>query len=453
MRNSKKMSCLISVLILLSMLLASCTGGTPNASPQTAAPSAASTAATVSSTAKPAETGGQVKTVNFYIAYTPGSVGTTPKEPISEAFNSAQKEIKVNIHLMPNTEGYEDKMTVLMSSGGDVDAMTINGVKWLSVWGKLGVLEPLDDMIAKSGFDIEPYGPVFQASKIDGHFPALARRMQPWMLFYNRTILKKNGIEEPNGLTWEKYFEYCKKLSSGEGINRQYAQLWSSLTLTPYIFASQKQRYCLDDDVTPLADSLKIFNNMFNVDKTSLSLAEQKAMDTSAFEYFAAGKCAFYINGSWTIPFLVNKANNVQIDWGVDYLPIPAGGSVAEKTSIGGHTYIGIFNKSRDKESAFKFISWFCGEEGGVVMANNGTIPAYMNEVTKAAYMKNIKEATVNKAFEMNVMAELPMNILTGQVTTIFAEESELYLIGEQSLEKTMANFVKRRDELIKSKR
>jgi multiple sugar transport system substrate-binding protein len=400
-------------------------------------------------------TGGptEKKEVDFYIAYTPGSVGTTPSDPISEAFNMAQDEIFVNIHLMPNTEGYEDKMTVLMASNGDVDAMTVNGVRWLSAWGNLDVLAPLNDLIENSGFDIEPYGSVFQASKINGNYLALARRIQPWLLFYNRGKLKEYGIDEPNGLTWDEFFANCRKMSSGEGINRKYGQLWSQLTLMPYLFASQRQYYLFDDDVTPLMDSLKNMNQMFNVDRTTISLAEQKAMDSSAFEYFASGNCAYYINGSWTLAFLANPANNVQIDWGVDFLPIPSDGSVPGRTTVGGHTYISIFKGSKDKESAFKFISWFCGEEGGKVMARNGTIPAYMTDATKAAYLENLKEPTVAKAFEGDIVAELPMNILTGQITSIFYEEAEPYLLGEQTLEQTKNKFLSRRAALIAEKK
>ena len=46
------------------------------------------------------------------------------------------------------------------------------------------------------------------------------------MLFYNPDLLAEAGVEMPDQLTWTEYAEMAKKLTAGEGPDKQWGGYW-----------------------------------------------------------------------------------------------------------------------------------------------------------------------------------------------------------------------------------
>ena len=98
------------------------------------------------------------------------------------------------------------------------------------------------------------------------------------MLFYNPDLLAEAGVEMPEQLTWTEYAEMAKKLTAGEGPDKQWGGYWVELAYT--VHGHTAGRVCESDDVTAVQDSLELLNQLYNVDKSHMSLGEMKATDT-----------------------------------------------------------------------------------------------------------------------------------------------------------------------------
>ena len=68
------------------------------------------------------------------------------------------------------------------------------------------------------------------------------------MLFYNPDLLAEAGVEMPEQLTWTEYAEMAKKLTAGEGPDKQWGGYW--VDWHTQFMATQQGVYVNADDVT-----------------------------------------------------------------------------------------------------------------------------------------------------------------------------------------------------------
>jgi len=138
-------------------------------------------------------------------------------------------------------------------------------------------------------------------------------------------------------------------------------------------------------------------------------------------------------------------------EWGITSVPhlegVPAG------SSFGSPTGTCINKNSTNKELAWEFISWRCGEEGALATASTGTRPAYVSETVAEAMAAAegfpSDEASLAALLPTAVALEWPTGELVNQIKTIVNEEHTSIMVRDVTIEEGIENMNARVAELF----
>lgn len=436
MKNQKLLAVSLTACMLGSMMLTGCSSG---------GSSSGSSAAESTASGESGAASGEKVVINYY-AWSEGDY----LQEIVDAYNAQSTVAQVNMTQV-NSSDYDDKLLTMLAGSNDIDVFNMRSGSLLSNLASTGNLADITQYIADSGLDVSIYGTGFAETQVDGKFYALPYRSSAYGLFYNKKIFDEKGVAYPDNLTWDEYADLALSLTSGEGSDRFYGSYipdWNSCIYS----ATQEGSNLTDDDLTPLSNWLSRLNRFYNEDNSHMSYTDMKSSGTDAINFFCNGGCAMYPGGEWTISdVLTMLENNPQLadtfELGIAVLP------QVEKTSdpvtIGGvSTFIGINSTSEKKEAAYDFIQYMAGKEAAMVIAQAGAIPAYIDDDVTAAF-----EAALGVEGAENILGptKLPETLFIpsySELVTIYQEEMELYLIGEQTLEEALTNFETRRAEV-----
>ncbi|PXX49220.1 multiple sugar transport system substrate-binding protein [Hungatella effluvii] len=371
---------------------------------------------------------------------------------IIEAFEKKNPDIKVKATYVDNA-GYSDKMVAMLMGGSDVDVFGTSTLKEYIKYRDAGNLLDISDLIGEKKINLEPYGDSFQITAKDKKYYALPYRNMCFSLYYNKKIFDQEKIPYPENITWEEYAELARKMTYQR---EDGTMLWGGFLIDwigEPIGTVQNGSSILDQDTTELKSWLEFMGRLYNVDKSHMSYEEMKSSSVDGLKLFLNGDVAMLPNGEWTIgnaekelksnPDLADK-----FELGIAYMPVPEG--VEEAVTVGGPACFSMINvKSQKQEAAFKFVNFLTGKEGAEILVKAKMMPSYTDDDIVELYQSIIQVPgaetmmTVKKRYEAEPVYEF------ADVDTIWREEKELYLIGEQSLEESMKNFIARRKEIF----
>lgn len=366
---------------------------------------------------------------------------------VVEQYNAQSDSVHVEMLSIAN-DSYDDKLKVMMAAGDEADIVDIRGLAQVTQYRETGSLLDLTDLVKNSELDISKYGAMWDSSYPDGQIFALPTRTTCWMLFYNPDLLEEAGVKMPEQLTWTEYAQMAKKLTKGDGPDKQWGGYWVDWH-TQFI-ATQQGVYVNADDVSAVQESLEMLNQLYNVDKTHMSLGEMKATDTQYLADFENKRAALMPQGEWMINMLLNdtSAGKTDVNWEIAPMPIPDG--VEPGTTWGQFQFAGITSTTKHPGESFDFLKYLCGPEGAAIYASTGMVHAYTDEGAEAAYKEAVGKDSVSVIFNAKKVQESPASSNFDQILNIYKENSELYLLGEKTIEETMDNFLKQREELMK---
>lgn len=370
----------------------------------------------------------------------------TVLKPIAEKYEE-ETGIKININSYPQGD-YKDKMLLLLNAGEHVDVMDIGDISSLTPYIEKKMLEPLDSYIEKNNVDMSVYGEGFDNYKIEDQYYSLPLRRVEWMLFANTDILEEMGVEIPENMTWDQYAEIAKELTVGEGDSKQFGGQW--MPWSKHMMLVQSGKDLLADDLTELQQNFEWLNKVMNEDNSFMDVSEMQAGSKDYISWFASGKTATMVNGEWCLQLIKDRLKEEGItDFHYDCYPMPINEGVEPMTTGGNYSTWGIPSASEKKDAAFDFLRYVCGKEAGEIVATMGKIPGYNDEEIEKTFIDNagIPSASIMLDFKINNL--MPTNMKAGEINQAMNEESELYLVGAQSIEDTMNNFVTRREEIL----
>lgn len=366
---------------------------------------------------------------------------------VMEAFNKLDPNVQVKGTIIPSQE-YDDKIKVLLAGGADMDILSIRGVQQLNQYVAGGMLAKLSELITENGVDVTAFGPMYKQSAIDNVQYGMPYRNSCWFLIYNKDIFDKAGIAYPQQMTYDEFAELGKKLTTGEGADKQWG-----IYLTPWVYnmlAIQRGATLLDDDTSALKESLEFHNRLYNVDKTAMSAAEMTATNSNWIAEFENGKAAMMINGDWFIGMIKadEAAGKSTVKW--DLAPLPVPGGVEAGTSFGHYTYIGMPERGKYKDQAFLFLKYLCGEDGAKILAGDGFLTAYNNDSIREAFVTSAGKDSVSVLFNSKMVDEQPFHPKVAEVADAMREQAEMYLLGEKSIDDAMKDFESKRSDILK---
>jgi multiple sugar transport system substrate-binding protein len=214
-------------------------------------------------------------------------------------------------------------------NGPDVtDDFNSNIGKYVSA----GIMEPLDDYIAKTNYDIADFVPAtIEACKMDGKTYALPININFSALYYNKKLLKDAGYTEPPK-TMEEMYEMAVKTTK---VNKDgtidvcgFPDFPRVYYLDAFATAAGGGWYTPDDKPAP-ADSygnkfalkmIRDYCEKFGQENVIKFQSGGKYLDPT--DPFLMGKQTFRIDGPW-MGKNIKDTFKVDVDYGVTYVPYP----------------------------------------------------------------------------------------------------------------------------------
>ena len=244
---------------------------------------------------------------------------------------------------------------------------------WTREFYDMGILAPLDDLMAADPFFKKDN--YFQASftPIEGHTYLAPVNSMAFFLFYNKTMFKEAGIEPPT--TWDELVEAAKALTVPEknqygitmSMSEQEASNGAILSLYPLLYA-QNGRTLVDGKYTVetegMENAMKLLETLSK--NGSILPGTTTRSEFQIIEEFAAGNVGMVISHNGHINTVTNRDPN--LEFGIVPLPSVDGKGTVELRHHGWD--IGIAANSQHKEEAWKFISFLLNAENVEAMCN-----------------------------------------------------------------------------------
>jgi multiple sugar transport system substrate-binding protein len=368
-------------------------------------------------------------------------------DPVVTAYNAFQSAVEIKLHILTSEE-YDAEIYKLLSTDDKIDLLGIRGISKLIMLQDNGQLLDLTSYVKNNDMDVTAYGSMFNDISIDGKYYGIPNRTTCWALFYNKDIFDNAGIPYPEQMTWEEYRQLALTLTSGEGENKIWGGYWVPWC---YNFAAlQRSSYLIDDDLTYTEESLELLNNFYNVDKSHMSYKQMVDENIDCYREFENGSIAMFPQGEWSVNMLLlaEKEGLTEVNW--DIAPMPVFEGQDSGTTWGQYQFVGVTSDTAYPTEAFDFVQFLCGEEGARIYAENGMLHAYSNDEIKKIYMTAVGKDSASIFFKTKkVQEEIAMSGYEDVKVSFIAAANE-YLLGNKTIEETMATFMEERIELLK---
>jgi multiple sugar transport system substrate-binding protein len=267
-------------------------------------------------------------------------------------WNAQSKDVQVKFQTFPFSDYLGTKLTTAFASGHGPDIFWISPGQFLNYVNN-GIAAPLDDVIGSARKQYLPAA--ISAVTVDGHIQALPFEMEPVALYYNKAILKKEGVAPPR--TWAELLAACEKLTTRKryGIVLETAQNpYQNFTWYPFLWSGGGE--VVDKNWTHStlktragAAAFELWGQLVNKGYAP----KKTAAITADAGPLGRGETAMQICGFWAIAQL--KSAFPKLDYGVTRLPIPKGGKPV--TVYGGWTQM-VNSKSDHVDEAKAFTKW-----------------------------------------------------------------------------------------------
>ncbi|MBQ4899238.1 extracellular solute-binding protein [Paenibacillus sp. Marseille-P2973] len=327
---------------------------------------------------------------------------------------------------------------------------------------KSGSLLPLNELIQEDNYDAKgKFGKYLQ--EVDGNVYSLPFGAGNWAVYFNKKIFDDANVPYPSGAwTWDQYIETAKKLTDkSKGIYGSYM-----LDYDCYMYFTARQKNVpghkadgtSNYDDPAFKEALQFFGDLGNVHKVQPSWMEFKTKKL-AWDGFMSGKYGMHVIGTWYTNMFLDKENYPR-DWnfGIVELPTPEDG--AGNNNLGVISSLGINANTKQPKEAFEFVKYFAENNykfTGDQPARVDLTDKDINDMFQTLVDRLDGEVSVddlNKAIYQNDLGFADEKIVgpaSAEYSNIILQESELYLIGQKSLDDTVKSIKERADQAIKS--
>lgn len=386
-------------------------------------------------------------TINYY-AWSEGDY----LQDIIDAYNGQSTVAEVKMTQVSSSD-YDDKLRTMLAGKNDIDVFNLRSGAMVSDLATSGNLADISQYIQDNSLDVSVYGTGFADTQIENKFYSLPYRASAYGLFYNKKIFDEKNMDYPDNLTWDDYAKLALELVEGEGTDKFYGSYipdWNTCTYEML----QKGSNLADDDLNPLQIWMERLNQFYNIDNSHLSYTDMVSAGTDPINFFVTGNCAMYPGGEWTISDILAMLKNdpkleETFELGIAMVPQVSGAD--ELITIGGVSTFACLNTASEKqEAAYDFMQYLAGKEAAKIVAGYGAIPAYIDDDITKIFEETIGVDGVSNMLDLNKISEALFIPKYTDITNMYKEELELYLIGEQSIEETMGHFEERRAEISK---
>lgn len=296
---------------------------------------------------------------------------------MAAAFNEAHAEqgIAVQLTFFPDHQ-YTEKVSIAAAARDLPDVLELDGPT-VAQFVNAGLLRPVAPYFSKE--ELGDFAPAIRTQgTIGGELYALGAFDSAMVLYYDRKLLARAGVEPPAGFagwTWEEFLAACGKLKAA-GLDPVALHMditgdeWYTYAFSPLIWSAGGRLISADGrrvagvlNAPENADTLRRWRQVFELD-----FAARAPVDPDPF---GNGKTALDWSGHWMVrSHLENKGDRLGA------MPLPAMGT--QTVAACGSWCWGLTRDARDPGRAALWLRWATDPHQGVrpIVAANGAVPA-----------------------------------------------------------------------------
>ena len=276
-------------------------------------------------------------------------------------FESQHKNVKVHYYSGILKEDYSEWLSrqTLKGSMPDVFMILSNDFNKFS---SMGVVKDLDPLMARDPdfHASDYYSTTLNTGKYLGVQYALPYETVPELMFVNKTLLQKNGIEIPNNnWTWNDMYRICSKVTKDvnhDGTLDQfgvYDYSWMEAAYSngaDFFNNSGTEAYFTNDKVL---NSIKFIKQLYDLNRGAKVTVKDFESGNVAFRPFLFSDYRTYK----TYPYKLKKYS--QFQW--DCITLPAGPD-GGNTSMINTLLMGISDETSHEQLAWEFLKTLTGD-------------------------------------------------------------------------------------------
>jgi len=294
------------------------------------------------------------------------------------AWNKAHADQAVTGEEIPAGKSSEDVITAAITAGTTPCLIFNTSPAAVPGFQKQGGLVDLSSFSDGASYIESRTGPdvAKQYQSSDGHYYQLPWKSNPVMIFYNKKIFQKAGIdtEKPPLSTYAEFLDTAKKIVASKAA--QYAiypspasdfyQPW--FDFYPDFAAATGGKQLVADGKSQFTSP----EGMAVIDFWRQIYADKLA-GTEAYtgDSFADGKAAMASVGPWAIAVYQDK-----VDWGVVPVPTAKGISADQIHTFSDAKNVGLYSSCQNKGTAWEFLKFTTSkDQDGQLLTMTGQMP------------------------------------------------------------------------------
>ena len=305
-------------------------------------------------------------------------------------FEQEHPGVRIHYYSGVMKEDYSEWLSRKLLAGKEPDVFMVLGTDF-NQFSALGVMKDLDSRIQEDP-DFEPdryFSSAFRTGQYGGAQYALPYEVVPTLMFVNKTLLTKEGIEMPDqDWTWEELYDICRKVTKdtdGDGILDQFGIYnfdWMDAACSnggEVFQADGSSCYMADDRIV---ESVKYIRQLNALNQGQKVVQEDFNGGSVAFMPLTFAEYRTYK----TYPYKIRRYANFQ--W--DCITMPAG-SQGENLSQVDTLLMGISANTRKEELAWEFLKLLTYDESvqtEIFQYSQGA--SVLKAVTQSREMENI---------------------------------------------------------------
>jgi multiple sugar transport system substrate-binding protein len=368
-----------------------------------------------------------------------------------EAWNKANPDQKVTAQEIPAGKSSEEVIGAAITAGNAPCLVFNTAPAAVPQFEKQGGLVPLDSFAdGKEYIESRTGDAATQYQSPDGKYYQLPWKANPVMIFYNKDLLKKAGVdpENPPLSTYDEFLDTSDKIVSSGAAQ---AAIWP---------APSSEFYQSWFDFYPLYAAETGGTQLVEDDKATFNSTEGKAVaDFWATMYekgyaqkeaykadsFADGKAAMAIVGPWAIAVYGDSVN-----WGVAPVPTSTGIAPEDTYTFSDAKNVAMYSACKAQGTAWEVLKFATSEEqDGALLEETGQMP--MREDVASAYPDYFKANPEYQTFADQAARTVEVPNVTNSIE-IWQDFRDAYskavIFGETDVDSALADAADKVDGL-----
>ncbi|HYY11341.1 MAG TPA: sugar ABC transporter substrate-binding protein [Kineosporiaceae bacterium] len=335
-----------------------------------------------SSTNSPGSTGSAAgkKTITVWAR---DSNGSLPK--VADEFNKTHPDLEAKVTLIP-AANFVQKFGTAIANGSGPDVAAVDLV-FTPYFASKGALADITDKVNALPYKDTLSKAHMAQSTLDGKLYAVPLSAEASVLYYNKTLFKKAGLDpEKPPTTYQQVIDYAKKITALGGDTKGYyfsgaCAGCNIFTLAPYVWASGGD-VLKDGKPTLNSPEVKDALNFYRQLWVDGSIPAGAKTDDGKFfsAPFANNNIGMVGSGAYFVGVL--KGSKTPVDFGVAPLPGKTGGS----SSFAGGDTISVASGAKNPDGAFEFLRWVT-DDGQKFIAKQGLAVPIRSDIATSDYV------------------------------------------------------------------